>query len=662
MVDLKFWRDRSLSEHQALRDAAAADLYRYQSLSLYGTTAAPLYAAVMVKWDPTPAQHDFSLQSRHDMAATIAGQAELGYQPTIIGAVGSAADPRFAAVFAKGTGNVASLAMTNGSATDSRTIQYAMAAYKAAGLILRWGAIYGSASDPRFAAIWAPQGSDPYLWNADGVLESGSLFSQRIAAQKQAFARPYFAAGSAAKQLLSAFACNEVGHWDVVYDVAAQAFDTSYASHVTTDQMIPVSVVGAGDDVASARYTAVFTADEAPTARTFHAAGPVANAAIDAVVQTAMQKSPVRHAALAIVNGARLVYARGYTLAEPDWPQAQPTTFFRIASDSKTVTAFAAYQLCEADPTLLDRKVQDILQLATPSGGAPVDPAFANITVRHLIEHRSGVDPGANWDSAAIRNAFVAAGHPIDFPVSRAQTDAYIASRPLVSAPGSAYAYNNCGYYLLGRVVTKLRAASDLIGACASLFGPLGITRIRNAESLASQQPADEARYQTSQLTIGASVMTNAQPLVPDTMGTIRLATLEGGGGLSGAATDLARLAAIVIAGEDTGALRYATIASMMQAGIAATAAHSDQARPGYGWDAISYDAAAQQFYAQKGGDLDTDHSCIQLDHDWGFVMLWSASPFAATGWYPNYPDVMNLAKAATWSSDLFPQFGMASL
>jgi hypothetical protein len=39
-------------------------------------------------------------------------------------------------------------------------------------------------------------------------------------------------------------------------------------------------------------------------------------------------------------------------------------------------------------------------------------------------------------------------------------TDSYVASPGMISAPGAIQAYNNCGYYLLSRVVAKLRNAA----------------------------------------------------------------------------------------------------------------------------------------------------------------------------------------------------------
>ena len=304
--------------------------------------------------------------------------------------------------------------------------------------------------------------------------------------------------------------------------------------------------------------------------------------------------------------------------------------------------------------------MQEILQLKTPAGGQPADSRFAAITVRHLLEHTSGIDPNAFRNGVAVRDAFVAAGHPNTLPVSNAQTDSFIASLAMLSAPGTMQVYNNCGYYLLGRLIHHKRNATNTVAAFSHLFDPLHITRIRSAASLVSDQPADEARYQTQPLSVGPNQMSDAQVLVPDEYGTERMESMEGGGGLSGAATDIARLIAIVLSGDDNPSMKRQTIVDMLNNAVSAGA--SLHVRAGHGWDGASA-LGGGRFYAQKGGSLDSDHSVIQINGDWGFTMLWAGEAAAATGWYPDYPDVMNVATAASWSAtDLFPHFGMPSL
>ena len=67
-------------------------------------------------------------------------------------------------------------------------------------------------------------------------------------------------------------------------------------------------------------------------------------------------------------------------------------------------------------------------------------------------------------------------------------------------------------------------------------------------------------------------------------------------------------------------------------------------------------------YYGQKGGQIGDAASVVQFDGEWGFVALFGTRA-TQPGWYPDWPDVMNKAKADLATAiDLFPQFGMPSL
>lgn len=663
MADFTAWHGRTLNEHVALRDAAAKNGYRFLSLSIYGSTSAPVYAAVMIKRPVIVAQHDWPCMTAGQFQETFDAQAKLGYGPVMIAATGPSSDPRFAAVFQP----LSPIPLTrhllgSGAPTDTGTIQGMNAQARTQGLSLRWAAAYGDPGSPRYAAIWMPD-TDTTLWNNDGLADSASDYQSRFNAETSAWCRPSFVTVNGHNQYLSVFTDREIGPWVARHNMTPAGYQSEFDTW-TKKSFFPVCVQAGGADAASARFAALFVQSEATVPRQFHATGPVANSGIDAIIQKAMQSSPVKHAALAIVHGKKLVYARGYTNAEADWPLAQPTTRFRMASVSKTVTSLAIFQLIEAGAGTLSlgHKLQDILHLKTPSGGSPADSRFGDITIQHLLEHKSGLNGDAFRNGPAVRQAFAAAGHAISLPVTEAQTDAYIASLGLVSKPGATQAYNNCGYYLLSRVVAKLRNKATPIEAFqSSLFAPLGITRIRGASSLVSQQPADEARYQSPTLSLGPSEMSNDQPLVPVEYGTENVGLMEGGGGLSGAATDLARLIAAMIDTGDTAMMKRSTLTTMLGDGAALTAA--GLGRAGYGFDALM-SQGSDNYYGQKGGSLPTSNNVLEFNGQWGFVMFWASPPTGAEpSWYPDYPSVMNIAKSTAWgAADLFPQFGMASL
>jgi CubicO group peptidase (beta-lactamase class C family) len=614
----------------------------------------------MIKRPVVVAQRDWPKLTADQFQQVFNDQAKQGFGPVMIAATGSFSDPLFAAVFEpQNPIPLTRHRLHSGDASDLGTIQGMNAKAKSEGLKLHWAASYGDAGNPGFAAIWVPN-TDHVLWNNDGLLDDAGTYQARFDAETSAWCRPAFVTPDGDNRYMSLFVDNEVGPWIARHNLTPDGYQTEFNTW-TGKSFFPVCVQAAGSSASSARFAALFVQSEGTTAKQFHATGPVSNTDIDNVIRQAMQDSPVRHASLAIVHGTKLVYARGYTMAEPDWPIVQPTTFFRMASVSKTVTALALFQLIESGKLKLSDKLQNILQLKTPSGGSPSDSRFGDITVQHLLEHKSGLNPGAFNNGPAVMQAFVQAGHPASLPVTAAMTDSYVASLGLVSTPGSSQAYNNCGYYLLGRVVAHLKGKSRPIDAYqAALFDPLGIHRIRRGASLVSAQLNDEARYQDPNIPVGPSEMTPDRRLVPSEYGTEQLDIMEGSGGLTGATTDIARLIAIMIDQKDNPALKRATITSMLSDGAALTAA--GMGRAGYGFDAL-FNQGGGNFYGQKGGSLASSGNVLELNGQWGFALCWGGKATAATSWYPDYPTVMNIAKNAAWgSADLFPQFGMPSL
>jgi CubicO group peptidase (beta-lactamase class C family) len=262
-----------------------------------------------------------------------------------------------------------------------------------------------------------------------------------------------------------------------------------------------------------------------------------------------------------------------------------------------------------------------------------------------------------------VRRAFAAAhpGKAWHLPVSAAMVDSYIASRDLAAPPGKAYAYNNCAYYLLGRIVAKLCGeAMPMTALQRQLLAPLGITRLRRARSLVADQPADEARYCVTSIAdhqrdipLRPSVMSDDQPLVPIGYGSGQLEISEGAGGLTAAMPDVARLIAILIDQRDNPALRRDTLREMLT---------NAAKRHGHGFDSAK-DLGEGRFYGQKGGALSTSRNVLQLRGEFGFALCWAGVPDADVNWYPDFPALMSIAHRVKWSdADLFGEFGMKSL
>ena len=177
------------------------------------------------------------------------------------------------------------------------------------GLILRWAAAYGDSANPVFAAVWVPN-TGQTLWNNDGVLDSASTYQDRFDAEFSGWCRPAFVTLNTSGQYLSLFVDNQIGRWQARHGLTPAQYQTAFDT-LTQQGYFPVCVQAAGPDANSATFAAIFVQSQNVVAKVFSATGPVANAQIDAIIQQMMQNSGVRHAALAIVHGTQLVYARG---------------------------------------------------------------------------------------------------------------------------------------------------------------------------------------------------------------------------------------------------------------------------------------------------------------------------------------------------------------
>jgi CubicO group peptidase (beta-lactamase class C family) len=327
------------------------------------------------------------------------------------------------------------------------------------------------------------------------------------------------------------------------------------------------------------------------------------------------------------------------------------------------VTTLGIYQLIERGKLDLSDRMQDILKLRTPSGAPPKDKRFAEITIEQMLAHTSGINSNEFFATVAVRSAFAKAQphRRWHLPVTADMTDAFIAGLDLVSPPGKIANYNNCAYYLLGRIVAKLNGETTALAALRQqVLDPLGIKRLRHSRSLVADQPPDEARYSINSnadhvrdIPLRSSVMSDAQPLVPIGYGNGQLEIGGGASGFSAAMTDLARVVAILVDTRDNAALRRDTLRQML---VNAAQRH------GHGLDAAK-DLGNDRFYGEKAGELSTSSNVLQINGDYGFVLCWAGVPDRDVRWFPDFPAVMNAARRIDWgTTDLFEQFGMQRL
>ena len=199
-------------------------------------------------------------------------------------------------------------------------------------------------------------------------------------------------------------------------------------------------------------------------------------------------------ASVAVVRHGRLVYARGFGLADREaGAPVQPDSLFRIASVSKPITAVAVLKLVEDGLLDLDARVFPDL-LADVGPGRVADARMNRITVRDLLRHRGGFDRDISgdpqflqWDiSRELRKPT---------PVDCVDVIAYMKSRRLDFAPGERFAYSNFGYCLLGRVIERASGSSYEAYVRNRVLIPAGAIHPRVADPFLLGRLPNEVTY-----------------------------------------------------------------------------------------------------------------------------------------------------------------------
>ena len=167
-----------------------------------------------------------------------------------------------------------------------------------------------------------------------------------------------------------------------------------------------------------------------------------------------MRDFDIPGAAVAVVRHGRLVYARGFGMADREaGTPVRPDSLFRIASVSKPITSVAVLKLMEDGLLDLDARVFPDL-LADIGPGRVADARMNRITVRDLLRHSGGFDRDISGDPQFMQwDIAQALSKPP--PVECADVIAFMKSRRLDFAPGARSVFSNYGYCVLGRVIER---------------------------------------------------------------------------------------------------------------------------------------------------------------------------------------------------------------
>lgn len=672
--NLKSCRALSLSAYQTWHDALSAQDFRTESLSLAGPPSAPLYTSVMVKRDTPFAGRSVPKLSGKELEAKVL---ELRKQtPPLHPYIVTATGPRGKAVYAASFRKAATqpVFVSDLSAEDLAEVNKAQ---RTAGNILIWVDAFGTPGDIRYCAIWSLNGG-LHAWNAEAVDDKGKSLKQRSDALLSVGARPTLVALTPAGGLAALYVDNVLTRpWSMNAPLSAAELKLQMAAEAEEDRF-PIRI-GTATVGGAVQFAAIFAGTDDIVQRKLRPpSGPVPEglSAIDQARVKSIDKwmgkyltsNNLRGAALAIVDGTRLVYAKGYTYAEPGpmYPDIEPTTLFRLGSVSKTFCAVAVWKALAEDPARSrSSKMQKVLALE-PEEGDSIPAGFADVTIRHLLESNSGID---QFGMSKTLNRVQRDGG--EQPLTAARIARAVAGLPMSGVPGAMTdgkqdtQYGKVDYFLLGLVAAELAGTADFDSALKKLvLDPLHMTRTRGARAKIEDRTDDEARHHMPGIETGPSEMHAdvPRPIMPLQYAGSNCEVYDGAGGVSAAVVDVARLGAMFACRAGNPIFPAATLDAMIGDAVAATAAGSDHGYHGFDW-VIRPSPTNPTVTYEKGGDIAGAGAVIHGEIGKRVVVIFRNGEYLLWGNRDWWNAILPLADAIAWGEgDLFPDYGMPSL
>lgn len=210
---------------------------------------------------------------------------------------------------------------------------------------------------------------------------------------------------------------------------------------------------------------------------------------IDRICREAVDQGDIPGVVALVVRKGKIVYHRAFGHADNESNRAlKPDDIFRIASQSKAITATAVMMLWEEGRFQLDDPISKFIPefknpqvLATfheQDGTWTGTPAKNEITIRHLLTHTSGLGYGVIDGDARFKRLYKDAGITDLFttePVTIGDSVRKLAKLPLHHHPGEKFTYSE-GLDVLGYFIEVVSGQTFADFLHQRLFLPLGMT------------------------------------------------------------------------------------------------------------------------------------------------------------------------------------------
>ncbi|MFC1639897.1 serine hydrolase domain-containing protein [Gemmatimonadota bacterium] len=181
---------------------------------------------------------------------------------------------------------------------------------------------------------------------------------------------------------------------------------------------------------------------------------------IDSYVAARLERGRIPGAALVIVLGDRILHMQTWGIADPSGRPVTQDTPFILGSTTKSITATAVMMAIETGLIDLNTPVREYLPWFRTANAT----ASARITVRHLLNHTSGL-------SEAIGRERLADGDTSALALDRHVRA--LSEKQLVSEPGTSFDYSNANYAILGRILQEVSGGTFEAFIQENIFEPL---------------------------------------------------------------------------------------------------------------------------------------------------------------------------------------------
>lgn len=498
------YHDLTKSDLDAAISKFQAAGYRPLQLSGYEVSGASRFAVVFWKlsgdWLATYNRTAAQIQSDYNVLVAA------GYQPIRMQGWDLNGSARYAGVFLKSATPRVAYADQTWQQIVATTLTMHNAGYR-----LLDASLYAAGTSPLFATTWEKSsGLKRQLRLASGSAALETLIKDSAAEGLVPLQINHVRLG-AVDQYAVLFDTNLFDPNSEGYGMSASSY-SKFLEQRLYEGMIPLRTTGSSTNGASVRFHSVWTTSA-------FSQGDLN--AIELPVAQAMKGNAVPGLSLAITKNERLVFAKGYGIADKA-TQSKVTTdsLFRVASLSKPITSMAVLKMFEEDASIsISNRVFGKGELLGETFGLETSyvDGVTDITVRHLLNHTAA---NRGWNNAMTCDPRSLTGlaktqciqglggldswgdptYESSFSSDRSQRITQVLAQRERDGrgpgldPGDIYAYSNFGYLILGRVIEAQTSKSYETSVQEDVLTPAGVSRMRVIPS-SGARVTDEVSY-----------------------------------------------------------------------------------------------------------------------------------------------------------------------